>query len=82
MANQNADAVLSQFTQAAEKETIDASKKLRVGIIGTGGIAHAHMTSYLKMPDVELVAAAEIIPGRAEAFFEECGVKGVHIYAD
>ena len=29
MANQNADAVLSQFTQAAEKEAIDASKKLR-----------------------------------------------------
>ena len=82
MANQNADAVLSQFTQAAEKEAIDASKKLRVGVIGTGGIAHAHMTSYLKMPDVELVAAAEIIPGRAEAFFEEFGVKGVHIYAD
>ena len=55
---------------------------LRIGIIGTGGIAHAHMASYLKMPDVELVAAAEIIPGRAEAFFEEFGVKGVHIYAD
>ena len=82
MANQNSDAVLSQFTQAVEKEAIDASKKLRVGIIGTGGIAHAHMASYLKMPDVELVAAAEIIPGRAEAFFEEFGVKGVHIYAD
>ena len=82
MANQNADAVLSQFTQSVEREEIDASKKLRVGVIGTGGIAHAHMTSYLKMPDVELVAAAEIIPGRAEAFFEGFGVKGVHIYAD
>ena len=45
MANQNSDAVLSQFTQAVEKEAIDASKKLRVGIIGTGGIAHAHMAS-------------------------------------
>ena len=60
-----ADTVLSQFTQAAEQETVDCSRKLRVGIIGTGGIAHSHMRSYMKMPDVELVAAAEIVPGRA-----------------
>lgn len=78
----NADAVLSQFTQAVEKKQIDTGRKLRVGIIGTGGIAHSHMTSYLKMPDIELVAAAELVSGRAEAFFEEFGVKGVHIYAD
>ena len=64
---------------AANKETaaIDTTKKLRIGIIGTGGIARNHITSYKKMPDVEIVAGADIIPGRAEAFFKEHGVSGV-----
>ncbi len=35
-------------------------KKIRVGIIGTGGIVHAHVQTYLKQPDVEIVAAAFI----------------------
>lgn len=46
-------------------------RKLRVGIIGTGGIAHAHMKSYLKLPDVEVVGGADIIPGKARKFFDE-----------
>ena len=51
------------------------SKKLRIGIIGTGGIAHSHMDSYLKMPDVEVVAGADIVPGKAAAFFKEFDVE-------
>lgn len=47
------------------------SKKLRIGIIGTGGIAHAHMKSYLQIPEVEVVGGADIVPGKAAAFFEE-----------
>ena len=31
---------------------IDASKKLKVGIIGTGWIADAHIQQYVQMPDV------------------------------
>ncbi len=60
-----------------EKKTVDASKKLRIGIIGTGGIAQKHVISYKKMPDVEIVAGADLVPGRAEAFFKENGVEGV-----
>ena len=56
------------------------SKKLRVGIIGTGGIANAHINSYLQMPDVELVAGADLIPGKAEAFFKAYGVESVRCY--
>lgn len=52
-------------------------KKLRIGIIGTGGIAHNHIESYLKQPDVEIVAGADIVPGKAEAFFKEYGVKAL-----
>lgn len=46
-------------------------KKLRIGIIGTGGIAHAHMRSYLQIPEVEVVGGADIIPGKARKFFDE-----------
>ena len=46
-------------------------KKLRIGIIGTGGIAHSHAKAYLTMPDVEIVAGADIVPGKARAFLDE-----------
>ena len=59
------------------EEAIDASKKLRVGIIGTGWIAEAHIRSYLKQPDVEIVAGADLIPGKAAAFFRKFGVENV-----
>ena len=48
-------------------------RKFRVGLIGTGGIAHAHMRAYLEQPDVEVVAGADLVPGRAEEFFAEFG---------
>ena len=59
------------------KKEIDASKKLRIGIIGCGWIAGSHMKSYLAQPDVEIVAGADLIPGKAEAFFKQYGVEGV-----
>lgn len=64
-----------------EKE-IDTSRKLKVGIIGTGWIAGDHIRQYLKMPDVEVVAGADLIPGKAQAFFEENGLDGVRCYPD
>ncbi len=76
----NADAVLSQFTQAIEEEKVDCSRKLKIGIIGTGWIAEAHIESYKNMPDVEIVAAADLIPGKAEAFMKKYGVEGVRFY--
>ncbi len=60
-----------------ETAAVDTSKKLRIGIIGTGWIADAHIASYKKMKDVEIVAGADLIPGKAEAFFKKHGVEGV-----
>ena len=48
-------------------------KKLRIGIIGTGGIAHAHANAYKQFDDVEVVAGADIIPGKARKFLDEFG---------
>jgi predicted dehydrogenase len=75
-----ADKVLSQFTQTIKKEKKTTGKRLKVGIIGTGWIAEAHIKSYKNMPDVDVVAAADLIPGKAEAFMEEYGVQGVRFY--
>ena len=65
---------LDAFKENQEVREIDTSRKVRVGIIGTGGIANSHMKAYLKQPDVEVVAGADIIPGRAKAFFESYGI--------
>ncbi|MDD6735696.1 MAG: Gfo/Idh/MocA family oxidoreductase [Clostridiales bacterium] len=63
-------------------KTIDASKKLKVGIIGTGWIADAHIQQYKQMPDVEIVAGADLIEGKAEAFFKKWEIEGVRCYPD
>ena len=81
MAN-NADAVLGSFMQQIEAEEIDSSRKLKIGIIGTGWIAEAHIESYKLMPDVEIVAAADLIEGKAEKFMKRYGVEGVRFYRD
>ena len=58
-------------------------KKLRVGIIGCGGIANGkHMPTLAKMPDVEMVAFFDIIPERAEAAAKKYGVEGSKCYTD
>ena len=74
------DKTLDAFKESHEKVVIDTTKKLRIGIIGTGWIADAHIGSYMKQPDVEIVAGADIVPGKAEAFFEKHGVSGVKCY--
>ncbi|MBQ8912268.1 MAG: Gfo/Idh/MocA family oxidoreductase [Clostridia bacterium] len=74
------DAVLSQFTQEVREERVFDGRKLKVGIIGTGWIAEAHVQSFLQMEDVEIVAGADLIPGKAEAFFKRYGVEGVRCY--
>ncbi|NLE14040.1 MAG: Gfo/Idh/MocA family oxidoreductase [Clostridiales bacterium] len=54
--------------------------KLRIGIIGTGGIAHSHVNAYKNFPDVEVVAGADIIPGKARAFLDKFDLKDATAY--
>ena len=60
-----------------EEAAIDTNRKLRVGIIGCGWIADSHMICYKQMPDVEIVAGADLIPGKAAAFMKKHGIEGV-----
>ena len=62
---------MNNFTSdMTAKEVVRSDRKLRIGIIGTGGIANSHIASYLKQPDVEVVAGADLIPGKAAEFFK------------
>lgn len=71
---------LDAFKENQEVKVIDASKKVKIGIIGTGWIAEAHAINYLKMPDVEIVALADLVPGKAEAFAERYGIENCRFY--
>ena len=70
------DAVLSQFKQEVVEERTYSDKKIKVGIIGTGWIAESHLCSYLEQPDVEIIAAADLIPGKAEKQMKQFGIEG------
>jgi len=71
---------LDAFKFNQEKRVIDTKKKVRIGIIGTGWIAETHVLEYLKMPDVEIVSGADLIEGKAEAFFAKMGLEDVNCY--
>lgn len=78
-----ADNILDRFKENTEETVVDDNgKKIKVGIIGTGWIAEAHVLNYLKCPDVEIVAAADLIDGKAEKFCKANGIEGVRLYPD
>ena len=74
------DTVLSQFTQTKADDEKKAGRRLKVGIIGTGGIARAHMERYIQMDDVDIVALADLVPGKAAQFAERFGLKDARLY--
>ena len=71
--NDNLDA----FKEVHSETSIDTSKKFRIGFVGCGWIAGAHLRALKNQPDVEIVAGCDLIPGKAAKFFEEGGVEGV-----
>ena len=78
-----ADNILDRFKENTEETVVDDNgKKIKVGIIGTGWIAEAHVLNYLKCPDVEIVAAADLIDCKAEKFCKANGIEGVRLYPD
>lgn len=57
-------------------------QKIRVGIIGAGGIANNHAQYYREIPEVELVAVADIDIERAEGFAMRWGVPPESVFQD
>ncbi|HHV55579.1 MAG TPA: Gfo/Idh/MocA family oxidoreductase [Firmicutes bacterium] len=59
------------------------SDKVRVGIIGVGGIANGkHMPSLAKLPNVEMVAFCDIIEERAVEGAKKYGTPDAKVYTD
>ena len=58
-------------------------KKLKIGIIGCGGIANGkHMPALKRIKEVEMVAFCDIIPERAEKAANKFGTPDAKVYTD
>lgn len=71
---------LDAFKEIHEMEVVDTSKKVKIAIIGTGWIAESHANALKKMEDVEIVALADLVPGKAEAFAKKFEIEGARCY--
>lgn len=69
-------------TDMTAREQVRSERKLRIGIIGTGGISHSHIRAYLAQPDVEIVAGVDLIPGKARAALDEHGLTEAKDFVD
>ena len=62
---------------------MEQKKRLKVGIIGCGGIANGkHMPSIKAIDVSDMVAFCDLIPERAEKAAKEYGVPGAKVYTD
>ncbi len=66
------------FAEDGKKE--HTGKKIRVAIVGCGGISEVHINAYKHMPEVELVAGVDIKPSRLKVMEEKFGF--TKLYAD
>ncbi|MDF2721927.1 MAG: oxidoreductase domain protein, partial [Paenibacillus sp.] len=59
-----------------------STNKIRIGIIGSGGIARAHVNAYKTIEDVQIVAVADVVPGRAQDFITANQLNGAQPFED
>ena len=52
-----------------------SKQKIRVGFIGSGGMAQAHLQGLPGFPDVEIAAFCDVVPAKAEALAAQYGAK-------
>ncbi|WP_418276673.1 Gfo/Idh/MocA family protein [Isoptericola jiangsuensis] len=56
---------------------------LSIGIVGTGGIARAHVEGYRRFgEECRIVALCDPAPGRTEALRDELGLEGARVHTD
>lgn len=54
-------------------------KEIRIGLIGTGIIAHEHARRYREIPGVTMVAACDLQEGKLNAFCDQYGIANLTI---
>ena len=55
-------------------------EKLRVAIIGTGGISHAHIRAWKKMPDCQVIACCDLDGDKARRFAQDYDIPSVYTH--
>jgi len=68
------------FNTPGGRQTVSQGQKVKVGIIGTGGIAHHHIRTLKARDDAEVVAACDIRPEALEAAAERWEIP--HLFED
>lgn len=71
---------IDAYKESFSEEKVVKEGKVKIGIIGAGWIAGAHADCLKRMEDVEIVAIADLIPGKAEEFAERMEIKGARYY--
>jgi predicted dehydrogenase len=72
-----AEKSVSTESFATEESEEYTGRKLRVAIIGCGGISETHIKAFQTFPDVELVAGVDIKPARLKLMEEKYGIKNL-----
>src|SRR5580704_17023563 len=70
-----AEKSVSTESFATEKKDAYTGKKLRIAIIGCGGISETHIKAFKEFPDVEVVAGVDVKPERLKLMDEKFGIK-------
>ena len=73
---------VSTKMESAKKKTDPKMKKLRVAIIGCGGIAQTHLNAYKEIPEVEIVAGVDILQERLDVMQEKWGLPKEALFKD
>ncbi|WP_028550691.1 Gfo/Idh/MocA family protein [Paenibacillus sp. UNC451MF] len=58
------------------------SRILKIGIIGSGGIAGSHVKAYQELTNVEIVAVADVVPGKAKQFIDFWNIPSAQPFDD
>ncbi|MBR1588129.1 MAG: Gfo/Idh/MocA family oxidoreductase [Kiritimatiellae bacterium] len=78
-----ADSNQSVSTKLERKNIVPyKGKKLRIAIIGCGGICQAHMKAYEKIQEAEVVAGCDILQERLDIMNEKWGVPKENLFID
>ncbi len=57
-------------------------KKLRVGLVGLGGMGGIHKSSYVANPEAEIVAVCDILPNKVDQYVNDLGLDASKGYLD
>ncbi len=74
-----ANSGVSTESLGSEKKQEFKGRKIRVAFIGCGGISATHLAAYKKIPEVEVVAGADIKSDRLDWLRDEHGIQGVYL---